>query len=105
WATTHPTLALSVSQAQKAPTATLPIPNCALILPICRWLPTENCKTSFMKRLINLKPGKPAKLLLGLLPFVLILVIYMIASDARLAENPNDKLLPSFAQMGSAMHN
>lgn len=57
-----------------------------------------------MKRLINLKPGKPAKLLLGLLPFVLILVIYMIASDARLAENPNDKLLPSFAQMGSAIN-
>mgnify|MGYP000903849694 CR=1 FL=1 len=58
-----------------------------------------------MKRLINLTPGKPARLLLGLLPFLLILVIYMIASDARLAENANDKLLPSFSQMGSTIGN
>ena len=56
-----------------------------------------------MKRLINLTPSKPIKLFLGILPFALILVIYLVASDARLAENPNDKLLPSFAQMGDAM--
>lgn len=56
-----------------------------------------------MKRLINLTPSKPLKLLLGILPFALLLVIYLVASDARLAENANDKLLPSFAQMGSAM--
>ncbi len=58
-----------------------------------------------MKRLINLTPSKPLKLLLAILPFALILVIYLIASDARLAENANDKLLPSFSQMGSAIHN
>lgn len=58
-----------------------------------------------MKRLINLTPSKPLKLLLGILPFALILVVYLIASDARLAENANDKLLPSFAQMGTAMQN
>lgn len=57
-----------------------------------------------MKRLINLTPSKPIKVLLGILPFALLLVIYLIASDARLAENPNDKLLPSFAQMGSAIN-
>ncbi len=56
-----------------------------------------------MKRLINLTPSRPLRLLLGLLPFALILVIYLIASDARLAENPNDKLLPSFEQMGSTL--
>ena len=56
-----------------------------------------------MKRLINLTPSKPLKLLLGILPFALILVIYLVASDARLAENANDKLLPSFTQMGSAI--
>src|SRR5690606_30600113 len=56
-----------------------------------------------MKRLINLTPSKPWKLLLGMLPFALLLVIYLIASDARLAENANDKLLPSFSQMGSAI--
>ncbi|MFC3113993.1 ABC transporter permease [Cellvibrio fontiphilus] len=58
-----------------------------------------------MKRLINLTPSKPLKLLLGILPFALILVIYLIASDARLAENANDKLLPSFSQMGAAINN
>lgn len=57
-----------------------------------------------MKRLINLTPSRPIKVLLGILPFALILALYVIASDARLAENPNDKLLPSFAQMGSAIN-
>lgn len=56
-----------------------------------------------MKRLINLTPSKPGKLLLGILPFIIILVMYLVASDARLAENPNDKLLPSFGQMGDAI--
>ena len=56
-----------------------------------------------MKRLINLTPSKPLRLLLGILPFALLLVVYLVASDARLAENTNDKLLPSFAQMGDAI--
>lgn len=38
-----------------------------------------------------------------MLPFVLILIIYMLGSDARLTENPNDKLLPSFQQIGDAI--
>ncbi|WP_331345475.1 ABC transporter permease [Cellvibrio sp. UBA7661] len=58
-----------------------------------------------MKRLINLTPSKPLRLLLAILPFALLLVIYLVASDARLAENVNDKLLPSFAQMGDAIGN
>ncbi len=57
-----------------------------------------------MKRLINLTPTKPTRLLLGLIPFIAIFFIYLIASDARLAENATDKLLPSFAQMGDAIH-
>lgn len=40
---------------------------------------------------------------LGILPFVLIIVGYSIASDARLKENPQDKLLPSFTQMYNAV--
>ncbi|MFV0276881.1 MAG: ABC transporter permease, partial [Parahaliea sp.] len=32
-----------------------------------------------------------------------ILIVYMAASQARLAENEHDKLLPSFSQMGEAM--
>jgi NitT/TauT family transport system permease protein len=57
-----------------------------------------------MKRLINLTPSKPGRLLLGILPFALLLVVYLVASDARLAANATDKLLPSFEQMGSAIN-
>jgi len=48
-----------------------------------------------MKRLINQVPSKTTNMFLGLLPFLLIVVVYISASTARLAENPNDKLLPS----------
>lgn len=41
--------------------------------------------------------------LLGLLPFVLLVAVYLWASHLRLAENPQDKLLPSLAQMIEAM--
>lgn len=56
-----------------------------------------------MKKLINLSPSPAMRWLLGLLPFVLIIAFYMVASEARLAENPSDKLLPSFASMQEAM--
>ncbi|MDS4069788.1 MAG: ABC transporter permease subunit [Candidatus Competibacter sp.] len=57
-----------------------------------------------MKRLINLQPERGGRLLLGLLPFALALLAYLIASAARLADNPGDKLLPSLAAMGTAIH-
>ncbi|MCP8689076.1 ABC transporter permease [Marinobacterium sedimentorum] len=56
-----------------------------------------------MKRLINLTPASPWHLLLALLPFALLLVLYLLGSDARLEANPNDKLLPSFSQFGEAL--
>jgi NitT/TauT family transport system permease protein len=56
-----------------------------------------------MKKLINLTPERPWKILLGILPFALIILAYLIASDIRLSENPNDKLLPSLQQMGDAI--
>ena len=56
-----------------------------------------------MKRLLNQKPSRVGRLLLGILPFVVILVIYIVASDLRLEANPHDKLLPSFAQMGQTI--
>lgn len=52
-----------------------------------------------MKKLINQKPSRTLKLFLTLLPFALLVVLYIAGSDARLAENPNDKLLPSFSQI------
>ncbi|ERJ17754.1 ABC transporter permease protein [Salinisphaera shabanensis E1L3A] len=57
-----------------------------------------------MKRLINLKPARPARVALALLPFLLIAFVYLSASSARLAENPNDRLLPSPAKMADTMH-
>lgn len=56
-----------------------------------------------MKRLINLTPSKPTRLLLGIIPFIVILFIYLLASEARLADNADDKLLPGFSSMGEAM--
>ncbi|TNC79639.1 MAG: lipid kinase [Oleiphilus sp.] len=56
-----------------------------------------------MKRLINQTPGKTLKLFLALLPFALLIVLYMASSDARLEVNPNDKLLPSFSQIGDGI--
>ncbi len=57
-----------------------------------------------MKRLINLTPSKPTQWLLGLMPFTIILILYLLASDARHLDNPADKLLPSFMQMGETMN-
>jgi NitT/TauT family transport system permease protein len=50
-------------------------------------------------RLINRRPGRASAILLGLLPFLLIILVYGLASQQRLAENPKDKLLPGLEQM------
>ena len=49
-----------------------------------------------MARLINRQPDRLGRWLLALLPFVILLLLYLINSEARLALNPNDKMLPSF---------
>lgn len=41
--------------------------------------------------------------LLAALPFVLLLAVYFVSSHLRLEENPQDKLLPSLAQMSEAI--
>lgn len=46
-------------------------------------------------RLINRKPGRPLALLLLILPFLMVMLAYSVASDIRRAENPADKLLPA----------
>ena len=56
-----------------------------------------------MKRLMNRHPDTLVRSVLGALPFILILVIYVISSNARLAENPRDKLLPSVDSMATAI--
>lgn len=57
-----------------------------------------------MKKFINLHPNKTARWFLGVLPFALLLVLYLAASSARLAENPGDKLLPAFSTIGESVY-
>ncbi|MDP2714138.1 ABC transporter permease [Rheinheimera sp.] len=52
---------------------------------------------------VHAAPGSWHKLLLGLLPFLLIIALYAYASHARQLDNPDDKLLPGFSQMVEAM--
>ena len=48
---------------------------------------------------MNIAPGRGARLLLALLPFVLIAIVYVVASAERRAVNPDDKLLPPVSEM------
>mgnify|MGYP003114899515 CR=1 FL=1 len=41
-----------------------------------------------MKKLINRQAGPVGRWALGLLPFVILAVLYLVASDARLDANP-----------------
>ncbi len=52
---------------------------------------------------LNARPGQTLNWVLAALPFVLLVAVYLIASAARLEANPQDKLLPSLAQMGDAV--
>ena len=54
-------------------------------------------------RLINRHPDRSGRLLLILLPFALLLFAYFAGSAQRLADNLNDKLLPSASQMAAAV--
>ena len=55
------------------------------------------------RRLINRRPDAVSAFVLAALPFVLLIAAYFVASAARLADNPNDKLLPSAAAFGDAI--
>ncbi len=46
-------------------------------------------------RALNYRPGRGLAACLAILPFVAIVLVYVVASDARRADNPNDKLLPA----------
>lgn len=57
-----------------------------------------------MRRLMNIQPSRGGRWLLALLPFFLIFILYATGSATRRAENPADKVLPPFAEMGQAFH-
>ena len=50
-------------------------------------------------RLINRIPSRSVAVILATLPFLGVLIAYMISSELRLAENPSDKLLPAPANI------
>jgi NitT/TauT family transport system permease protein len=52
---------------------------------------------------IHARPEGWLKWLLAVLPFVLLLGVYLTASEIRHRENPSDKLLPGFSQMGQTV--
>ena len=56
-----------------------------------------------MPRLINLHPRPRSALALSALPFILLLLAYLFASNLRLADNPDDKLLPAFSSIADTI--
>lgn len=48
---------------------------------------------------MNVVPGRGARIMLAMLPFILIAIIYVIGSAERRAANPDDKLLPPVSEM------
>ena len=54
---------------------------------------------------MNRRPGRVGTFALGALPLVLILLLYLVGSDLRLSENPDDKLLPPLSAMGESFYN
>lgn len=55
-------------------------------------------------RLIYQQPGRASRIVLGVLPFALLITAYAIGSHIRLSENPNDKFLPSLGQMAQSIY-
>ena len=53
-------------------------------------------------RLVNIKPAKGPRILIGAIPVIIALVIYAVLSAARAEANPNDKVLPTFLAMAQA---
>jgi len=52
-----------------------------------------------MPRLLNVRPRGGGRLVLGLVPILLVLLLYVTASTARHAANPSDKILPTVSAM------
>lgn len=54
-------------------------------------------------RLVNIKPQRGARIIIGAIPILVILIVYGVVSAARADANPNDKVLPTFAAMAQAV--
>jgi len=56
-----------------------------------------------MRRLLNVRPRSGVRIFLGVLPFLLVGLFYLLGSEARHAANPNDKILPTFQEIADAV--
>jgi NitT/TauT family transport system permease protein len=56
-----------------------------------------------MRRLVNRVPGRGGAWMLGALPFIILVFVYVIASNLRFAANPDDKLLPTPSVIGQTL--
>ncbi len=52
-----------------------------------------------MRRLINVRPALGLRLLLGAVPLVIVVLLYLSASAVQHSLNPNEKILPTFTAM------
>jgi NitT/TauT family transport system permease protein len=52
---------------------------------------------------LHAKPPQGLRIVLALLPFLLLMVVYLTASDIRHKSNPQDKLLPTVTKIGKAL--
>ncbi|MCI5145045.1 MAG: ABC transporter permease subunit, partial [Candidatus Electrothrix sp. AR3] len=52
---------------------------------------------------IHARPGRVLSIILAALPFLVLLVIYLTASEIRHRANPADKLLPRISEMSAAV--
>jgi len=57
-----------------------------------------------MRRLVNRHPGRGGALMLGALPFLILVCVYLFASHLRAAANADDKLLPTPSVLASTIH-
>lgn len=52
---------------------------------------------------LHANPSQWLRWVLGAIPFILIIAVYLVASDIRHQENPQDKILPTVGQMVDAV--
>src|SRR4051812_20553466 len=96
------------SSSRAAPrSVTRPTSRCISTRATCRWRRTassDSAPGAAVRRLINQHPGRGAALALGVVPFIALLVLYVVVSQIRLAENAGDKLFPSLGTIAGTFH-
>ena len=51
---------------------------------------------------LHADPPHPLRVVLGMLPFILLITVYLVAADVRHSQNPQDKLIPTVSKIGKA---